>query len=112
MRVKVLHKVETDFRPFDPLRDRLELVDDYQIQGARSANPDELVAPGIQLMAYREGQATDEEILELIFRDQNAVDGSERNVMMRNRSLSVGDVVDLDGRAYAVDQVGFKRLPN
>jgi hypothetical protein len=51
--------------------------------------------------------------LEHVFRAHNAVDGTERNVTLRIRSLSVGDVVQLDERAFAVDSVGWTEIePN
>jgi hypothetical protein len=111
MRVRIYHSIDQDFT-FDPWRPEapLRLVDDYQIEGWRSADPDERITPGIQKMAYRQGEAMDEEILELIYRDQNSVDGSERNVMKRNRSLSVGDVVMLNDYAFAVQSAGFVEI--
>jgi hypothetical protein len=110
MRVRIYHSIDRDFM-FQAWKPEalLKLVDDYAIEGWRSADPDERITPGIQKMGYREG-AADDEILELVYRDQNAVDGSERNVMMRNRSLSVGDVVMLNDRAFAVASLGFEPI--
>ena len=48
-----------------------------------------------------------DEALEYVFRIHNAVDGTERNVGLGIRSLSVGDVVQLDERAFAVEPVGW-----
>ena len=47
------------------------------------------------------------EALEHVFRIHNAVDGTERNVGLGIRSLSLGDVVQLDERAFAVEPIGW-----
>ena len=63
-------------------------------------------------VAYR--YQTDRINLEEIFRDNNAVDGSEQNVKAQARSLSVGDVVVVvegnGGRAYAVESMGWTEV--
>ena len=51
-----------------------------------------------------------DDALEHVFRVHNAVDGTERNVRLGIRSLSVGDVVQLDERAFAVDPVGWAEI--
>ena len=96
MNVKVLHKVDTNFRLFDPLKDTLTLVDEFEFPGMKRGwgiadphNGHELRVDG-----------SDEACLEHVWRIHNAVEGWERNVQLRIRSLSVGDVVDLDGRSY------------
>lgn len=111
MRVRIYHSIDHEFmfrewRPEAPLK----LVDEYQIQGWREGeHPESQPAPGIRRMAYRES-VEPELILEVIYRDQNAVDGSERNVQMSNRSLSVGDVVMLNDYAFAVQSAGFVEI--
>ncbi len=51
-----------------------------------------------------------EDALEHVFRIHNAVDGTERNVRLGIRSLSVGDVVQLDEHAFAVDPIGWTEI--
>jgi hypothetical protein len=51
-----------------------------------------------------------DEALEHVFRIHNAVDGTERNVRLELRSLSVGDVVQLDERAFAVEPIGWTEI--
>lgn len=48
-----------------------------------------------------------DEALETIFRRWNAVDGTEENIKHRVRSLSVNDMVKLEGEYYIVDQYGW-----
>lgn len=61
--------------------------------------------------AYSPDQPSDLE-LEHIFRQNNAVDGTERNVQNEARSLSVGDVVVIDeidhAHAFMVAISGFE----
>jgi hypothetical protein len=47
-----------------------------------------------------------------VFREMNVVDGTERPVALRQRSMSVGDVVlDLDtGKGFIVASFGFDEL--
>ncbi len=51
-----------------------------------------------------------DDVLEHVFRIHNAVDGTERNVRLGIRSLSVGDVVQLDERAFSVDSFGWTEM--
>lgn len=46
-------------------------------------------------------------LLEDIYRENNAVDGSEENVKAQKRSLSVGDVVLVGPKAFSVEIMGF-----
>jgi hypothetical protein len=62
-----------------------------------------------ELPAERFPQPGDD-ALEHVFRIHNAVDGTERNVGLGLRSLSVGDVVKLDERAFAVDSIGWTEI--
>ena len=48
--------------------------------------------------------------LNIVFRQNNAVDGTEINVKAGFRSLSVGDIIAIDGAWNAVRPVGFYRL--
>ena len=55
--------------------------------------------------------ATVEQVLETVYRENNAVDGSEENVKRQKRSLSVGDVVIVNGRsAHKVASMGFEEV--
>lgn len=69
----------------------LRLVDDYTLQ-------------------VPNGQ-TVEATLEAVWRDQVIVDGSERPAKLGHRSLTVGDVVQLEDRAWAVDLTGWREVP-
>lgn len=51
---------------------------------------------------------TDRTELEQIYRDNNAVDGTEQNVIHERRSLSVGDVVVVGDEAHKVARMGFE----
>ena len=52
---------------------------------------------------------TDRTDLEQIFRDNNAVDGSEVNVRMNKRSLSVGDIVEVGHKLYYCEAIGWSQ---
>ena len=97
-RVKVLHNTNR-FAMLHGygLDDMLELVDEYNVTTDLS------------------GPAVYARVAEIVFREHNAVDGSERNVKLKLRSLSVGDVLEItpaDGptRAYACAPLGWKEL--
>lgn len=86
MRVSIFHSISHDsrFTDWTPAA-AMALVDEYDIP-----------PPDV------EGNQADVELLLLlvlgrVWREQNAVDGSERPVRLGHRSLSVGDVVQLDG---------------
>lgn len=49
-------------------------------------------------------------VLEAVYRDNQHLDDS--GPWYEGRSLSMGDVICLDDRAYAVERVGFRKLPN
>ncbi len=51
-----------------------------------------------------------DDALEHVFRIHNAVDRTERNVRLGIRSLSVGDVVQVDERAFAVEPIGWTEI--
>jgi hypothetical protein len=56
----------------------------------------------------------DKDVLEYIFRIHNNVNGNERNVFLKLRSLSVGDIVELSdnstshGRRYLCAPTGWE----
>jgi hypothetical protein len=66
--------------------------------------------PG-ELLIHQYGYQTDRTDLEDIFRDNNAVDGTEVNVKFKRRSLSVGDVAQIDDRFYSVESIGWEEIP-
>jgi hypothetical protein len=56
---------------------------------------------------------TDRTQLEQIFRDNNAVDGdpaTEVNVRMNKRSLSMGDIVSMDGKFWMCEALGWTQV--
>jgi hypothetical protein len=99
MRVSIFHNISHDsrFTDWTPAA-AMALVDEYDIP-----------APDV------EGDQADvelqqQQVLGRVWREQNAVDGSERPVRLGHRSLSVGDVVQLDGRAFAVRSLGWRQI--
>lgn len=51
-----------------------------------------------------------EDLLELVWAENNAVFGNEVNIRHRCRSLSMGDGVGIGGMFWAVEMVGFRTL--
>ena len=49
-------------------------------------------------------------LLEWVYFIHNAVDSTSRNVHLRVRSLSVGDVVQLDSHQYTVRNLGWEKI--
>lgn len=93
MRVTVHHGYETDGR----------MVFGF----GETATPDVLV----EMYSYEADYANVDEALGRVFRENNAVDGSEYNVQNKARSLSVGDVFVLnDAAAFLVESFGFTAL--
>jgi len=49
--------------------------------------------------------------LDVIYRQNNAVDGSEYNVLNEARSLSIGDIIEIgDGEFHLVGTLGFTQI--
>lgn len=76
---------------------------------------DESAMPSIVVEAYSYETDRDGTDPEVIFRRNNAVDGSEYNVLNQARSLSVGDVVKVASAFYKptfhlVESVGFSAM--
>lgn len=92
MQIKVYHNVETDFLHPYQAGMRLEMVDCFEAREMGEVSAESKI----------------EDILERVYRIHNAVDGTERNVALNVRSLSLGDVVEVDGKRYAVAMFGFK----
>lgn len=94
MQVKVYHNLDTNFvHPYKPGQ-RLELVDEFDTQ---------------KVAGFAEGDSINQ-TLEWVFRIHNTVDGKERSAKLRVRSLSVGDVVEVDGVWHAVMGAGFEPI--
>jgi hypothetical protein len=74
-----------------------KLVDEFEVTEAEVARANSV------------GGGTLDDVLEYIFRIHNAVDGSERNVKLHLRSLSVGDVVELDGQRWVCAGTGWEQ---
>lgn len=70
--------------------------------------------PGDDLeLAYdyqRYPREDDSNLLEDIFRENNAVEGWEYPVKFQKRSLSSGDVVGIDGKYWACEPAGWKEV--
>ena len=73
--------------------------------------PDELGDPSV-MVAYEPQRGTINGILEEVFRQFNRVDGTEfiSRYDLQIRSLSVGDVVYIDGRAFICDMFGWAEV--
>jgi len=50
------------------------------------------------------------EILEQAYREMNRVDGTERVYELNLRSMSVGDLVKIEGRTFRVDDIGWSEI--
>jgi hypothetical protein len=109
MKINVYHNVAQDYagRP-------LGMLDGYEITHELA-----LVAT-VQVAEERGVQYADSEHAEAMFHLFNVGDDPEYGTpdpiaqeyrFRGNRSLSVGDVVEIDGRAYAVGRVGYRRIP-
>ncbi len=70
-----------------------------------SYHPDHDMA--IAWNGFEDTDSTDSEILEFVEYRFNM----DHPPNYRNRSLSVGDVVSIDRRAYACERVGWRKLP-
>jgi hypothetical protein len=98
MRVRILHSTERGFR-FEPWVPEAPMarVDEYDPLPGHSA--DDLDSTGIPTA-----------LLDVVYRDHQAVTGGERCVTAGVRSLSVGDVVQLDCRAFACEPLGWREI--
>jgi hypothetical protein len=96
VRVRIYHSTERSYRfgSWAPAA-AMTLVDDYEPTGANF----DWISPKIPIR-----------LLELVWREHNAVDGNERCCQLGVRSLSVGDVVQLDERAFAAELVGWREI--
>lgn len=70
---------------------------------------DEDVYPKLVVEAY--SYETDRTQLAEIWRDNNAVDGTEVNVKHQMRSLSVGDIVKVGHGHWLVRPMGWENVP-
>ncbi len=97
MKVRIYHSSAHGFR-FEPWVPEapMALVDEYEVLAGVRANEIPFRIPA--------------SVLDLIYRDHQAVTGTERNVRLRIRSLSVGDVVQLDSRRFACASVGWTEI--
>src|ERR1700694_3016297 len=91
MQIKVYHNLETDFLHAYRAGQELKLVDTFDVGAIGEVN----------------AQSPIEDILARVYRIHQAVDGSERNVKLKVRSLSMGDVIEVDEARYAVATKGF-----
>lgn len=48
--------------------------------------------------------------LDMVFRAMNGVDGTEANVALKVRSMSVGDIAEIDGALWRCENVGWSQL--
>jgi hypothetical protein len=49
---------------------------------------------------------------ETVFRYMNHVDGSEKQLLaLKERSMSVGDSVTIDGHTFLCESIGWKEIP-
>lgn len=89
-RVRVLHSTDWGYR-FSPWAPRapMRVVDSFDLAV---------------------GEEPPTEHLEHIYRAHNAVDGTERNVRLGLRSLSVGDVVIIGETAFACERFGWREI--
>ena len=93
MKIQVYHAVYPTFRAWAPTA-LMRKVDEWEpITDPLSDNPE-----------------VPSNILELVWTDHNAVSGTERCCQLRIRSLSVGDVVQLDDRAFACESIGWVEI--
>ena len=92
MQIKVYHNTDTDFIHKYKVGQALKLVDTFDVEKLEEVTNESPI----------------KEILERVYRIHNTVDGTERNAKLRVRSLSVGDVVEVEGARWAVATLGFE----
>lgn len=80
----------------------------YEFDGRMVAGLPGMTLPDILVEAYTYQTFDDE--LDAIWRQNNAVDGTEVNVQNEARSLSVGDVVGINGVLWLVESLGWTEL--
>lgn len=104
------HQPATEERATRPIEVRiyLSIAPEFMFRRYRSGIPLRLVDDyTLQVLNEQPAEAT----LEAVWREQVIVHGSERPARLRHRSLTVGDVVQLEDRAWAVDLTGWREVP-
>jgi hypothetical protein len=97
IRVSIFHNVSygSRFTVWTP-EAAMALVDEYDVPAAEVQGED--VDRSVDRLLGR------------VWREQNVVDGHERPAKLGHRSLSVGDVVQLCERAFAVQSIGWRPI--